>query len=144
MMVEFVVLVLHVPPSASAPEEVERIKIKGKEAKPTSTRPSFSIQVERLERVTNVAAQSADYRTQHQRIDFKPASYAASPAWPQGRGYLAGDGVCCVSCDDGFTACANCAVSIQGCGFCTTGDCRDGNPLEFLIRRINRAAWKPK
>lgn len=126
LLVEFVVS--RHPGGGGAPEEVERVKVKGKETKATSTSPSFSLQVERLERIPDETPQSAGLGGRHRPPGFRPVSYAPQPARPLGVGPAPYDEVCCVSCPDGLTACANCAVIIQGCGSCTAGDCQDGDP----------------
>lgn len=121
LVVEFVVS--RAPDGGGDPEEVERVKVKGKEVRATSTSPSFSIQVERLEMVPDESPQGAGIQGGRRLPYLRPASYLAQPVRP-----AAYEDVCCVSCPDGLTACANCAVWIQGCGSCTAGDCQDGDP----------------
>jgi hypothetical protein len=114
----------------NVPEEIERLKVEGKSSKATSTSPAFNLQVERIERTFDDKQQGSGYAKPNPLIDFKPARFVRESAGApiQGGGYDAGAGICCVRCEDGFTACANCSVIIVGCGTCQAGDCKDGNP----------------
>lgn len=108
-----------------APEEIEKLQVEGASAKTTNTPTSFSIEVVRVDKVSDAPAQSPGQAGQSKYADFVYAAFTPGlrSGPPQGRGYQAGDGVCCVSCDDGFTACANCYVEIEGCGACVTAKC---------------------
>ena len=105
----------------SAPEEMERVKVSRKSAKAISATSGFSIKVERIDEAREAIPQSSVHRSPNQPAVFSLASHLTTAA------STVAD-VCCVSCPDGFTACANCSVWIGGCGSCTAGDCEDGDP----------------